>query len=199
MTDRQPLPSTYATRRALRDARERYATTSFNNLVDAIKKDHNSMLEHWLHESCFMTGLGILDEGPRYALVSVSKFEGNSIRVTMDVSEKTADEYLLEQDYFGRSPHRNNGLVTLEKTITDLSEMEVARTEMAYALHLAKIEGLDRALAQMEANLLLAISQEAQHPEEDEHPTTEEAEDRPVRARRSRPVDCTGREREPMM
>ncbi len=158
------------------------------------------MLEHWLHDSCFMTSLGIHGVASRYALVSASKFEDNSIRVTMDVNEKTADEYLLDHDYFGRSPHRNNGLITLEKTITDPNEMEVARIEMVYALHLAKIEALDRALAQTEANLLsLATSQEAQHPEEDEHPTTEVAEDRPVRARRSRPVDYTGREREPMM
>jgi hypothetical protein len=201
MTDREPLPSAYATRTELREARARIVTTLFNNLVDNTKKNHYSMLEYWLHDGCFLTALGVHAHGPRYALVTVSKFEDNTVGVKMEVNEKSATEYLSTNDYFGRLEN-HNGLITLEKTITDPHEMEVARTEMAYALRLAKIEGLERSLARTEANLmLLAISPDAQLPEQDQRPLPmeEDLEDRPVRARRSRPVDYTGREREPMM
>jgi hypothetical protein len=93
-------------------------------------------------------------------------------------------------------------LITLENTITDPHEMEVARTEMAYALRLAKIEGLERSLARTEANLmLLAVStDQAQLPEQDQAQLPEQDQAQlPMEELEDRPVDYTGREREPMM
>jgi hypothetical protein len=201
MTDREPLPSAYATRTELREARARIVTTLFNNLVDNTKKNHYSMLEYWLHDGCFLTALGIHAQGPRYAVVTVTKFEDNTVGVKMEVNEKTATEYLSTNNYFGRLEN-HNGLITLENTITDPHEMEVARTEMAYALRLAKIEGLERSLARTEANLmLLAVStDQAQLPEQDQAQLPEQDQAQlPMEELEDRPVDYTGREREPMM
>ncbi len=55
MTDREPLPSAYATRTELREAQERILKTFFNNLVDTTKNDHYSMLQYWLHDGCYLT------------------------------------------------------------------------------------------------------------------------------------------------